>query len=178
MDNTANPFAPPTAVVSDIEAPDQATQPVKVFAFGGRIGRLRLLAYSLFAYVLAAAGGFIFAMLGAIAGSTTIAAIAGFAMIIPYFAVMACTLVQRSHDMNWSGWTALLALIPLVGLIWLVKPGTPGRNRFGAPPPPNSTAVRVGAWLLLGIGVLGIVAAIALPAYVDYYRTTPRVPAR
>jgi hypothetical protein len=62
----------------------------------------------------------------------------------------------------------LLALIPFVGLIWLFKSGTPGSNRFGAPPPPNTTGVKVLACIAPAIAIIGILAAIAIPAYQDY----------
>ena len=45
--------------------------------------------------------------------------------------------VRRLHDVDKSGWFLLLGLIPIVGLVllyFLVIPGTPGDNRFGAPP--------------------------------------------
>ena len=45
--------------------------------------------------------------------------------------------VRRLHDVDKSGWFLLLGLIPIVGLVLLyffVIPGTPGDNRFGAPP--------------------------------------------
>ena len=78
------------------------------------------------------------------------------------------TAIQRSHDMDWSGWTVLLTLIPLVGLIWVFKPGSAGANSYGAPPPPNTTGVKILALLLPAIVIIGILAAIAIPAYVDY----------
>jgi hypothetical protein len=72
--------------------------------------------------------------------------------------------------MDWSGWTILLAIIPLVGLIWLFKAGSPGENRFGAPPPPNTTGVKVLGLIFPLIAFIGIVAAIALPAYQTYVK--------
>ncbi|MEJ8852070.1 DUF805 domain-containing protein [Variovorax rhizosphaerae] len=72
--------------------------------------------------------------------------------------------IQRSHDMDWSGWMLLLALIPLVALIWIFKGGTKGGNRFGAPPPPNSTGVKVSAGILVVLMVLGVAALVALQA--------------
>ena len=73
--------------------------------------------------------------------------------------------VKRLHDIGWSGWLLLVTIIPLVGsifsLIMLVAPGTPGTNNYGAPPPANSTAVLVLAWLLLGSVILSVIGAIA-----------------
>lgn len=78
--------------------------------------------------------------------------------------------IQRSHDMNWSGWTILLAIIPLVGLIWLFKPGSDGPNDYGNPPPPNTTGVKILASLFFLVVLVGIVSAIAIPAYSDYVK--------
>jgi uncharacterized membrane protein YhaH (DUF805 family) len=77
-------------------------------------------------------------------------------------------LIQRPHDMNLSGWWSIAAMIPLVGLLWMFKGGTPGANRWGPPPPPNGWGVRILALAVPAVMVIGIVAAIALPAYVDY----------
>jgi uncharacterized membrane protein YhaH (DUF805 family) len=56
---------------------------------------------------------------------------------------------RRLHDVNKSGWSILLAVIPLVNfyfLFLLIEQGTPGINRFGAPPPgPLPPPVPVGA---------------------------------
>jgi cbb3-type cytochrome oxidase subunit 3 len=84
------------------------------------------------------------------------------------FAIL--TAIKRSHDMDWSGWTVLLTLIPLVGLIWIFKPGSAGTNAYGAPPPPNTLGVKILGLLLPTIAVIGILAAIAIPAYVEYQR--------
>ena len=67
--------------------------------------------------------------------------------------------------MDLSGWWSIAAIVPLVGLLWVLKGGTRGVNRWGAPPPPNGLAVKIFGWFLPVIVVLGIVAAIALPAY-------------
>ncbi|WP_414654147.1 DUF805 domain-containing protein [Hyalangium sp.] len=80
------------------------------------------------------------------------------ATVLPYMVLSVFSAIQRSHDMDWSGWTVLLSLIPLFGLIWLSMPGTPGRNRFGAPPPPNTTGVKVGAALIPVLFVLLVLA--------------------
>jgi type IV pilus assembly protein PilA len=84
------------------------------------------------------------------------------------FAVQIVLTVRRAHDFDTTGWLALIALVPLVGLIFLFIPGTKGENRFGKPPPPNSVGVIILACLLPLIAVVGILAAIAIPAYQDY----------
>ena len=70
--------------------------------------------------------------------------------------------------MDLSGWWSIAAFIPLVGLLWVFKGGTRGANRWGPPPPPNALAVRIIGLLLPAVFVVGIVAAIALPAYQAY----------
>lgn len=48
--------------------------------------------------------------------------------------------IRRLHDTNRSGWWILLGLIPLIGgialLVLFAISGTPGPNRYGAPPSP------------------------------------------
>jgi hypothetical protein len=56
----------------------------------------------------------------------------------------------------------------MAGLVFVFKAGTPGRNVYGDPPPPNTAGVKVLALLLPVVFVLGIVAAIAIPAYQHY----------
>ena len=51
---------------------------------------------------------------------------------------------------------------------WLFKGGTQGENNYGNPPPPNTTGVKILALLLPIIALIGIAAAIALPAYQQY----------
>jgi uncharacterized membrane protein YhaH (DUF805 family) len=58
----------------------------------------------------------------------------------------------------------------LVSLIFILVPGTQGANRFGAPPPPNNRSITVVLVLLLLVVVIGILAAIALPAYQGYVK--------
>jgi uncharacterized membrane protein YhaH (DUF805 family) len=80
------------------------------------------------------------------------------------------TAIQRSHDMDWSGWTVLLMIIPFVGLIWIFKRGSEDTNTYGAPPPPNTLAVKILGFLFPILFVVGFLAAIAIPAYVEYTR--------
>ena len=168
-----NPFAPPRATVRDVDSRTQRYQEVSAFTYKGRIGRLRFLAYGVAAYILMAVGA---GVLGALAGFLHFSPMIASAIVfIPYIIITGMATIQRSHDMDWSGWMSLLALIPFVGFIWVFKGGTQGENRFGAPPPPNTTGVKILAFVMPVIALIGIVAAIALPAYSDY---TKRAKAR
>ena len=164
-----NPYSPPLAAVADIAEHGNAFQPVHFFAWRGRIGRLRFIAHSMLAYLIAVGLGFV---LGAIAGFSNGGALASniaqFLSVAISLVLISLVTIQRSHDMGWSGWTALLALIPFVSLVWVFKSGAAGSNRFGAPPPPNTLGVKIAAMIFPGIALLGIVAAIALPAYQSY----------
>jgi uncharacterized membrane protein YhaH (DUF805 family) len=159
---STNPYAAPRAAVSDIET--QEYQEIRLWSAAGRIGRLRYLAYACGAALV----------VGVVSGLLTVLIDPGTAMVVtmvlyvPLIVFSIICGIKRSHDMNWSGWTILLAIIPLVGFIWLFKPGTPGSNDYGAPPPPNTTGVKILGLLLPAIFIIGIVAAIAIPAYVQY----------
>jgi uncharacterized membrane protein YhaH (DUF805 family) len=166
MSTAGNPYAPPTARVEDIHDRD-ATQPIRLWSARGRIGRLRYIAWSILGSFAIMPVAFVAGLLGAALGETVLYALLA-VVYIAYFVFFALLTVQRCHDMDWSGWAALLVLIPLVALIFWFIPGTPGRNRFGAPPPPNPRGM---AWIVaipVLLFVVGIVAAVALPAYQQY----------
>ena len=76
--------------------------------------------------------------------------------------------IQRCHDFDVSGWLSLLLIVPVAPLLFWIIPGTKGANRFGGPTPPNSTGVVVLALILPILFFVGIIAAIALPAYQSY----------
>ena len=163
----SSPYASPQAQVGEQLA---EFGELKVLSAQGRIGRVRYLGWSM-ALMLAflPVGGVIlgsFAVSDALAGLLTL--VACLALVV----VSVCIGVQRLHDIGWSGWLWLLNFVPVVGsvfaLLMLFMPGTAGPNRYGPPPPPNSRAVKVLAWLIILVPVIGIVAAIAMPAYQDY----------
>ncbi|HSI50270.1 MAG TPA: DUF805 domain-containing protein [Ideonella sp.] len=169
----SNPYTAPQAEVADVDnAYHGAFQEMKIWAWRGRLGRLRFLAYGAVAYLIYMVLTVAFTIPAAMFRTNAATMLLGFLimlMMIPYFVFSALVLIRRSHDMGWSGWMSLLAIIPLVGLIWIFKAGSPGANAYGAPPPPNTTGVKVAAFGIFGVVILiGILAAIALPAYQQY----------
>ena len=173
---TASPYAPPRAAVGD-DLPEFAT--LKVFTIHGRIGRLRYLAWTLALTVaMLVAAGIISTVGFAVAtASPTIAIIIGsllgFALFVALVVVSVQIGVQRLHDLGWSGWLYLLNLVPLVNsvfpLLLLVLPGNTGANQYGAPPPRNSTAVKILAslWLAFIPLMLIIVVTLGMNGYLD-----------
>lgn len=168
--SSPNPYAPPRANVADVPA-EEAFQPVKIWSARGRIGRLRYLAYQGGAYLLLMALGIVGGVASAMMQSPGWVTFLVFAVSVPYCVLTVLLTIQRCHDIGWTGWAVLLALIPLAGLLFWFVPGTPGTNRFGAPPPPNSTAVKVLTWVsvvLFALFIVGMLAAVSLPSYEDY----------
>lgn len=157
----SNPYSTPTAAVSDIQN-DDGFGDLKIFTAKGRIGRIRYLMYTIGITLI---GAFL-------AGLLTLVPVAGpilgIAVYIAIFVISIFLTIQRSHDFNTTGWMSLVLLIPIVSLIFYFIPGTKGANKYGLQPPPNGKAMTIAAILLAAIFVLGILAAIALPAYQDY----------
>ena len=166
----ASPYAPPTANVAEY-LPEYAE--LRPCGIEGRIGRLRYLAWSV-SLMFAAMGVF-----GVIAISFQIseilAAILGVLALVAMMVVSVQIGVQRLHDIGWSGWLLLLNLVPVVGsvfaIIMLLAPGSPAANRFGPPPPPNSTAVKVLSILCLLVPLVFILLCWAMVKFI--YRDIP-----
>jgi uncharacterized membrane protein YhaH (DUF805 family) len=162
---SSNPYSPPRAAVSDVEAV-QEHQEIRMWSASGRVGRLRYLAYATGASLLA---GLVAALVTGVLGQS----LGMVVVVLVYIAAIVFSIlvgIQRSHDMDWSGWTVLLTIIPIVGLIWVFKRGSEGINSYGAPPPPNTLGVKILGLLLPILFVVGIVAAIVIPAYADFTR--------
>jgi uncharacterized membrane protein YhaH (DUF805 family) len=157
-----NPYGAPRAKVGDAA---EEFQPVKLFAVSGRIGRARYIVYSMlvsFALILPA-----MALVALSPGPGL------FVLAVAYIAMFVISImltIQRSHDFNMTGWFSLLVFVPLANLVFWFVPGTDGPNRFGAKTPPNSTRVSVALWIVPVVFVLGVAAAVALPAYQDYVK--------
>ena len=156
-----NPYSTPNAQVRDLQD-DSGFGDLKIFTANGRIGRLRYILYllgiSLIGGILAMAL-FMIPVAGPFLGG---------AVYIGLIVISVFLTIQRCHDFNKTGWLSLLILVPIVSLIFYFIPGTKGSNQYGLQPPPNSMGVKIGAFLLLAFFLIGIVAAIALPAYQQY----------
>lgn len=164
---TALPYATPHAQVAE---PMPAYGELRAFSLHGRIGRLRYLAWSMtlsaVALALLTLAGIGFA-LSQVLGVVLVGLIG-----IGFLVVSVQIGAKRLHDIGWSGWFLLLNLVPVLGsffpLVMLLMPGNAGANRYGPPQPPNSRSVKVLSALWLLVPVLGILAAILLPAYQQY----------
>ncbi|QNH07357.1 DUF805 domain-containing protein [Pseudomonas sp. B11D7D] len=163
----ASPYAPPQASVAE-QLPQYSE--LKVFSVNGRIGRVRYLGWTMAMLLCMLPLMLLFA--GASAMSSVLGTLIMGVGVIAMIVIGVFIGVQRLHDMGWSGWLWLLNFVPVIGtvfaLLMLIIPGTQGVNRYGPPPPPNSTGVKVLAWLFLLVPVTGIVAAIAIPQYQGY----------
>ena len=160
-----SPYAPPRATVGE-SLPAFAT--LKPFSVEGRIGRLRFLAWTmvLSLVTLPIVGVFALLALGLVSGDSTTGLIIGgifaFFLFLAFVVTSVLFTIQRLHDIGWSGWLWLLNLVPFVGsffpLVIMVMPGNVGANRYGPPPPPNSTAVKVlcALWIVfIGLFTVG-----------------------
>lgn len=91
-------------------------------------------------------------------------------------------IIRRLHDKNQSGWLSLLVLLPIANLILIIyllcAKGDPSLNRYGNP------RLTVGWEKVLGwiyiicipvTFVLGILAAISIPAYQDYVERSKQI---
>jgi len=152
-----SPYAPPRAAVGEA-LPEFAT--LKPFSFEGRIGRLRYLAWTMVLMLVTLGIGAVLGVFGLALISTDSSAglilggLLAFILIVVLGFVSIQFSVQRLHDIGWSGWLWLLTLVPFVGsffpFVMMIMPGNNTANRYGAPPPPNSTAVKVlsALWLV------------------------------
>lgn len=166
-----------------------------VFSLSGRITRLRYLAYPFIISLLTMAvvffASFIIGIIAAVSGggetSSAIAGGLGLLILIPTygFAIFYAFVhaIRRLNDINLSGWLSILILVPVINLILILfllfKPGTPDANQYGAPPSPNPDWVKIVSIIyaiLLPFAMLGILAAIALPAYHDYTKRAQQAP--
>lgn len=176
---TTNPYRSPTTAPADIYAPPpvvDSTYAPEIWSTQGRIGRLRYLAYSFATQiVLAFLAGVVAAVAIPLLGgnSQSMTVVFGLVALI-YVPILVSVFVmakRRLNDMNQSGWFSLFMLVPfanlVLGLLLLFWPGSKGSNKYGPAPEKNSFAV-IFFGLLLPVALVGLIAAVAIPAYQQY----------
>lgn len=156
-----NPYLSSHADMSnEVAGGTDTTFTLNLFSSSGRIGRIRYLAYAIgFSLLIMFVGGLLAAIV-----TPYLMGLAYLALLYVQFMLT----IKRCHDFNTSGWVSLLLLIPLVSLIFLLIPGTDGPNRFGNKTAPNGKAGVFVIIALVGIMLIGILAAIAIPSYQQY----------
>lgn len=156
----ASPYAPPRAPVGMAM---QEFAELKVMSVHGRIGRVRYLAWTLVLTLIVLVAAGCCALLASV--SLILGGLLGAVVAAAFICVSVQIGVQRCHDLGWSGWLLLLNLVPFVGSVFpillVVMPGNTAPNQYGPPPPPNSQAVKVLAWLWIVFLVVIIAAGVA-----------------
>ncbi|MYN10916.1 DUF805 domain-containing protein [Pseudoduganella aquatica] len=177
--NTPNPYSAPSADLSGLAPGKDQTYEPKLFAWRGRIGRLRYMAY-LFAASLAnmipvtilmgvlGAAGILSSNQDAIVAISTL-------LYLPLLVLSFVLAKRRFNDVNRSGWFSLLLWVPLVNFIvslYLVfARGDEGDNDFGPAPSPNTLLIKIVGLVfpvLFMVGIIGLMAAVTIPAYQSY----------
>ena len=168
-----NPYSTPDASLS---TGNSETYNPSIFSFNGRIGRLRYLAYNTgLNLVLTAMMIPLLGATGFMASGGDFSALgggmSGIAIIIFYIATIVISVMfgkRRLNDLNRSGWFVLLFIIPLVNLLLIIYmiffSGTEGDNNYGPQADANTLGVKILGLLFPVLMLLGIVAAILIPA--------------
>ena len=162
-----NPYAAPQTNVARGESAVEEFGEVKVFSVSGRIGRVRYIAHSIGLSFLVLIVTGLFAGMASVANESSAIAIVAIGYLAMY-GILFVPGIQRSHDMNVTGWLSLISLIPLGVLVFWFVPGTRGENDYGKQPPPNGVGAVLVACILPLLFTVGMLAAIAIPAYQDY----------
>ena len=168
-----NPYSAPDA---DLDHGQSELYSPSIISFNGRIGRLRYLAYSTGTSMLlmpvmiplVGASAFMGAGMGEEAAMSTVGMLA---MAVFYIAALVLTVMfgkRRLNDLNRSGWWIALFIVPIANLLLTIYliffAGTDGDNGFGAEPEANSTGVKILGLMMPAMFILGILAAVIIPA--------------
>ena len=167
----SNPYSAPSATFTESDYADATYEP-RIFALNGRIGRARYLAYGICLNV-------VFGLLGAALVGGLTALFGNLNKIVEalmYLLILAGSIIvarRRLHDLDRNGWLAVLVVVPLLNVLLflylLFARGTEGANEYGPPPSKSSSLMLIGA-IVAPVILIGILAAIAIPAYQDYVK--------
>ncbi|MGZ3181183.1 MAG: DUF805 domain-containing protein [Telluria sp.] len=162
----SNPYAAPAAALDEASIAAGETYQPKIFALDGRLGRLRYWAYGVLVAVLS--GILVYGVMWVATGGAHKSMLTDLIATIPLLYLVR----RRLHDLDRNGWLSVLILIPLLNVffsLYLVfARGTDGPNEYGPPPAPNSRGLVITTWVLVGLFVVAIGAAIAFGAYQGY----------
>lgn len=147
------------------------TYEARMLQLHGRIGRLRYLAYQLGSGILLFV---LMAILSAVFGA--ISPLLMSLIPLPLFPLHFANIIifgrRRLNDLGHSGWLILVLFIPLLNFLFSLYlafgKGDEASNEYGPPPNPTPTLVTLGGLILPLVFIVGILAAIALPAYQQY----------
>lgn len=169
-----NPYSTPEA---DLTTEQDARYEPKFLSTKGRIGRLRFFAYN-FAVQLVMLPFFGIVGFFTTPGPEVIGAMSSSLMVgmgFLYVVLIAFSIIlgrRRIHDLNRSSWWLLLMIVPLLnfflGVYLMVFKGTQGANNYGLAPISNSTGVKAMGMILPALFIIGIMAAVGIPAYQEY----------
>lgn len=165
----SNIYAPPGATFSDGDA--LVATKTRLFALNGRIGRVRWFAYMIAVWLLWSTAVAIL-LIPLASFSPALAEKMGTLLTWCFWLLPIIVSRRRMHDFGTSAWYLLCLLIPFINLyfffILMFKRGDKGNNEFGPEPAPNDRWVYGILLIFPAIVLLGILAAIALPAYKGY----------
>lgn len=146
-----NPYEAPQSDIS--VASEEIHGHAKFFARYGRIGRLRYFLYAgsttavLFSFLVG------WAILLPLVSSNSREYVLSFFVISVLLVVLLCFFFtlsfvrRRVNDMGWTGWLLVLMFVPYVNFLFIVLlvclPGQLEHNRYGAPPPENTSRVKI-----------------------------------
>ena len=170
-----NPYVAPQAKISHNN--HSTCDKTILFSMNQRIGRLRYLTYIIVPYFISIFGlnlSSYFLSPEILKENRELIIIVILIIMLLNFSSLMISSVRRLHDLNHSGWFVITMIIPFIGLITFIYlvffAGTKGNNNFGLQPAKNSKLVVFIGILLPLLAALGIIAAILLPIYQDYYK--------
>ncbi|MFW2176995.1 MULTISPECIES: DUF805 domain-containing protein [unclassified Moraxella] len=183
LDNS--PYTAPRTEITAINTGyDGQYNDSKFYSWNGRIGRIQYIAYPtmfglvamlIMMVVFMAMGGMASIASGSVSDSLSGGLVGLFMLLMLGMTyIQFATSKRRLNDLNRTGWLSLLLFVPIASLLLyiylLAMKGDEGINDYGLPPaPPSRATIIIGIVLpLVGVALIGILAAIAIPAYQDY----------